>query len=230
MAINKTTIDEFVTRIKNNTPLVYEKGKTEGAEEGYDQGLTDVIEKQEEFLNGEPKTHYDLLWDAFQENGNRRNYRNTFCTWKPEYYKPKYPIIAEGNAAAAFWGAKVEEIGVLDFTEVTRIDTAFYQCFNLKTIEKLIVSEKCTNYVSCFTSCNVLENITIEGTIAADITFQYSKKLNRASIESIINALSDKEEGLTVTFPKIAINNAFTTEEWEALEATKPKWNISLLG
>ena len=202
--------------VAENVPKVYEAG----SKVGFDAGK---------------KAEYDAFWDAFQENGNRRDYRNAFCTWKPEYYKPKYPIIAEGNAATIFWGAKIEEIGVLDCTEATRIDTGFYQCFNLKTIEKLIVSEKCTTYASCFTSCNELENITIEGTIAASINFQYSSKLSKVSIKSIINALS-ATSGLTVTFSKTAVNNAFGididdestwTFEWLELRGTKSKWTFN---
>ena len=191
------------------------------------------------------QNEYDTFWDAFQENGNRRNYRNAFCFWKPEYYKPKYPIIGTGMAMACFWESTLEAIGVLDFSEVTSLNTAFYRNLYLKTIEKLIISEKCTNFENSFTSCNELENITIEGTISANINFRYSSKLSKASIKSIINALSTTAEGLSVTFSKTAVNKAFetsegladgsTSAEWIALagdentEGIRPNWNISLL-
>ena len=77
--------------------------------------------------------------------------------------------------------------------------------------------------------CIELRNITFSGTIGKDIDFQKSTKLTKASIESIINALSSTASGVTVTFSQIAVNNAFSTDEWNALIATKPNWTISLV-
>jgi hypothetical protein len=57
----------------------------------------------------------------------------------------------------------------------------------------------------------------------------WSPKLSKASIESIINALSSTTSGLTVTISKTAKEAVFTTEEWATLIATKPNWTISLV-
>jgi hypothetical protein len=68
----------------------------------------------------------------------------------------------------------------------------------------------------------------MEGTIAGAINLKWSKKLSKASIESVIGCLSDAKTGLTATFSTTAKNNAFTTEEWDALVASKPNWTIAL--
>jgi hypothetical protein len=57
----------------------------------------------------------------------------------------------------------------------------------------------------------------------------WSPKLSKASIESIINALSSTTSGLTVTISKTAKEAAFTSAEWSALIATKSNWTISLV-
>ena len=67
-----------------------ESGKT--YEEGYEEGYTEG--KQSE---------YDRFWDAYQQNGNRTDYSNSFagCGWTQENFKPKYDIAPE-NAYMIF--------------------------------------------------------------------------------------------------------------------------------
>lgn len=271
MATNKTTIDEFVTRIKNNIPLVYEKGKTEGVEEGFEEG------KQAE---------YDAFWDAYQDYGNRRNYQYGFAGtgWNNVTLKPKYTITVTASSAASMFArcnyankTRVDMTEVckkLDASNLTNATSMFQDAFlenvtvdlgNATTLSNcfssgnvganksirnvtLKVTEKCTTFSNAFTYCGATEEIifTEDSVIASNgLNLQWSKKLNRASIESIINALSNKEEGLTVTLSKAAVDTAFetvkgaadgsTSAEWIALvgnettEGIRPKWNISLV-
>jgi hypothetical protein len=75
-----------------------------------------------------------------------------------------------------------------------------------------------------------LEELYCEGTL--DITglnLKDSTKLNKASIESIISVLSTTTTGLSITLSKTAVNNAFTTDEWNALIGTRTNWTISLV-
>ena len=84
-----------------------------------------------------------------------------------------------------------------------------------------------------------LENIIFEGEIGKEIDIQHSHKLTKASITSIINALSSTTSGLSVTLSKTAVNTAFETStganngsistEWSALVATKTNWTINLV-
>lgn len=231
MAINKTTIDEFVTRIKNNTPLVHEKGVEEGLEE--------AIATQEELLADKPQTYYDTFWDALQKKGQPTNYQyafafNRFYSDDTDAYNPKYDIKIYDNVTTA---------GTYTFAQSTRlIDTKvaiyannhsiagmFSGAKNLKTIRKLVINPN-TVVTNVFNNCSALEELNVEGTIGQNgFDVHWSTLLNKASIESIINCLSDTTSGLTVTLSQTAVNNAFTPEEWEALEATKTNWTISLV-
>lgn len=60
-----------------------------------------------------------------------------------------------------------------------------------------------------FQSCSALKEIRIDGTIKASLDFKDCKSLSKASITSIVNALSQTTSGLTITFSKTAVNNAF---------------------
>jgi hypothetical protein len=106
----------------------------------------------------------------------------------------------------------------------------FAHCWaNLKYIEKIIVHEG-IEFKNWFSNDSGLESITIEGTIGQNgFDISPSKVLNKASIESIISHLSDTAADKTVTLSKTAVNNAFTTEQWNELIATKNNWLISLV-
>lgn len=124
----------------------------------------------------------------------------------------------------------VTHLPVMDFSSATDAQLAFAYASKLHTIDELIVGEKITTITSVFDGCIVLENVVIKGTIKINgFDFKDCKKLSKASIESIINALSTTTSGLTVTLSKTAKEKAFTTDEWNALIATKSNWTISLV-
>lgn len=260
MATNKTTIDKFITRIKNNTPLVYEKGKTEGVEEGLDTAIT----VQEEFLESQPQAYYDIFWDMVQHNGTRTNYRYAFAgtSFDVELMKPKYPIIPKDATYMFMHNTRgypdmkdySEICKILDLSQITDATSIFqnicgknltvdlsncekapnaFNCNSGGSIDNLTlkVTEKLTSASSMFLYNTHLETLifTDDSVIAVGLTLQRCSKLSKASIESIINALSTTTSGLTVTLSQTAINNAFTEEEWDALETTKTNWTINLI-
>lgn len=105
----------------------------------------------------------------------------------------------------------------------------FRGCKSLHTIRKIKLQEGFNIHMpDAFTNCTALENIVFEGVIPKNITFQWSTLLSKASIISIINALSTTATGQTATFSQTAVNNAFSTEEWDALIATRSNWTIAL--
>lgn len=119
-------------------------------------------------------------------------------------------------------------LGVFDFTgAVSGTTTVFISAVNLKTIDKIIVGENTKEYTNWFNGCSKLESVTIEGVICKNSFNTQWCPLNRASIESIMAALSTTTTGLTVTFKKTAVEAAFTTEEWAALCATRSNWTIA---
>ena len=125
-----------------------------------------------------------------------------------------------------------------DTSKGTNFGYMFSQCTNLTTIPQLDTS-KGTNFTYMFNSCSKLTNLTMTGTIKANgMDLQHSTKLSKASIISVINALSDTTNALKVQLSKTAVNNAFetsggvadgsTSEEWTTLIATKANWTIAL--
>jgi hypothetical protein len=142
------------------------------------------------------------------------------------------------RASETFANAYVKNI-TLDLSNCDSLDRIF-TCSDAggKTCENvtLKVSAKCTKYPQTFYYCSGLTELRfMEGSvIAANIEFAQSKNLTRASIESIVNALSTETRGLTVTFSLEAVNKAFNTDdvslslEWNELIKDK-HWIFNLI-
>lgn len=111
------------------------------------------------------------------------------------------------------------------------LTSMFNGCSALHTIEGIHLAEDGSQVfgTSIFTSCAKLENVTFYGTIGDNISFSPCVKLSKASIENIVEHLSDTISGKTLSLSKTAVNNAFTDAEWTALADTKKNWTISLV-
>ena len=104
----------------------------------------------------------------------------------------------------------------------------FLNCKKLKTIELLRSTKECT-YTSTFQTCSSLENITIDGQIGQNISFQWSPLLTHESLMSIINALVDYSEdtsGTTYTLTIGTDNIAKLSAEEIAIIENKG-WNYA---
>lgn len=139
------------------------------------------------------------------------------------------------NVRYAFYNAAFTHLGVLDFSKIIHAGE-FAGTFNwsgAKTVDLIKLSATQGSYSSTFNSWPALENITIEGSISCNgASFAQSTKLTKASITSIVNALSATTSGFTITLSKTAVTTAFgSTEsaEWNALIAPKSNWTISLV-
>jgi hypothetical protein len=108
----------------------------------------------------------------------------------------------------------------------------FAYCSLLHTIGKITVDEN-TRFDNPFANNLSLENLTIAGTIGQNgFNVQWSTKLSKASIISIINALSTTASGNSVTLSKVAVESAFgstASEEWISLINTRSNWTINLV-
>ena len=133
---------------------------------------------------------------------------------------------------STFMWARICRIGVIDCRASTYPLSSTFAYGKIKTIDKLIVKPELT-YSGTYASQTDLVNITIEGTIGQNgLDMSPCTKLSRASIESVINHLSTTTSGLTVTFSKTAVTNAFgstTASAWTTLVNSKSNWTISLV-
>lgn len=209
-----STIADKLTQIANDIPIIYESGYNSGFSDGLSKGEYD---------------YFYSFWDSFQQNGNRKYYPYAFSFgWNDENFNPQYPLINLSQVTYMFFNSEITNVNVDIGINGIRADAMFSQCKQLQTIKKLIVDENTTFASNSFYQCEALENITIEGTIASDINLQYSTKLSRASVESVINHLSDSTSG-TITFNEAVLWNNYTPDAFEELIATKPNWTISLV-
>ena len=136
------------------------------------------------------------------------------------------------------WFSRVGEINTLLASNINYI---FGWNSYIRTIDKLILKDDGSQtFTSSFAGCSMLENIIVEGVIGQNgFDMKNSTRLSKASIVSIINALSLTTTNLTVTLSKTAVNRAFetldgaadgsTSTEWTTLIASRPNWTISLI-
>ena len=135
------------------------------------------------------------------------------------------------NIEQLFNGSVVETYGVIDARGATNLNYILYAAKSMRSVSKIIIKDDGSQSVVSFAqNCLALEDITIEGVFGqTGLSFQWSTKLSKASITSIVNALSAAAGGLSVTFSRTAVNNAFTTDEWSALAGTRSNWTINLV-
>ena len=134
-----------------------------------------------------------------------------------------------GEMQNVFTNAKgITKIGTISLLACKTNTVALFQgCEALHTITCLVVNENNT-FKSMFTKCTALENLTIQGIIANDMDLSPCP-LSKTDIANIItNNLSNTAAGKIITFNQTAVETAFTTEEWNALVATKANWSIGL--
>lgn len=123
----------------------------------------------------------------------------------------------------------IRAVGFIDTRSCNSFTYAFSHATALETIRLLKLKDDGlqTFNTQTFQNCTALKNIAVEGVIGNDFDIHWSP-LTKASVESILNALSTEVTGRTISFNKTAVNAAFTTDEWNALVATKSNWTITL--
>lgn len=148
------------------------------------------------------------------------------------------------NINYMFFGVSCTRLGVLDFSKSITTGDNLAWCPNLKTIDKIIVGAKTVFTNATFQGDTNLEDIIFDGTIAqSGLNLQWSTKLSRASIESVIGHLDDtyNRPASSITLSLAAVNKAFEsgegnnngadTDEFNNLcaGARAANWTISLV-
>ena len=136
------------------------------------------------------------------------------------------------NFASTFMSSSITRVGTIDMTKATGTVSGTFYAQMLVTIEKWIVPEGLAFGSNFFQMAYDLENVVVEGTIGSALDMHWSSKLSKASIKSVINALSSTASGKTLSLSKTAVTNAFgstTAAEWTALVGTKSNWTITLV-
>jgi hypothetical protein len=197
------------------------------------------------------KSEYDEFWDVISSNWTRTTWSQAFKCWSCEYIHPPKQIKPTAESIHVFAAnptlkkiekkyfdfsgmpinsaqdlyqgcPSLETIEDVGLPAMRNYNYIFNNCTALKTIECLRFSNETTTAVSSFYYCNALESITIEGEICISLNFQWSTKLSKESIISIVTHLSDTQ-GATLTLSKTAVDNAFMTEDG-TLGSTSDEW------
>lgn len=240
----KSAIEEKGVTVGDGTIDTYAEKISEisvGGSGDYEQGYEDG--KQEE---------YDRFWNAVQDNGNRTDYTTAFYsqTWNDTTFNPKYAMkptearemfrnshitskekfanidfSVNKNFYMTFQQGHIVELPIIDASNGTDFYYMCQGCYTLKSIEKLILSDKATRFEGAFSGCGYLENIIIEGVIPQKIDFGSSPLLNDASIQSIIDHLKDLTGGTVQTLTLHATVGGKLTDEQKATITAK-NWTL----
>ena len=237
----------------------YTEGHTFGISEGYDIGSKNEYDRfWNEFQDYGNRTDYGWSFRCWGGDYIRPKYKIQTFTFRSDsmfqlsrvkkieaaYFDfsgiNSLPNNSPNGATYCMFNAskRLEEIEDLNIP-AGNYHSTWHNCTALKKIAVVRISADNT-FTNAFNNCTALEEVTFSGTLAKNgLNLQYSPKLNRASIESVINVLSTSTSGLKVTLSKAAVNKAFETAvgandgvgsaEWTALIATKSNWTISLI-
>lgn len=169
------------------------------------------------------------------------NYAFYGTNWNDAIFKPKYDIVPTAivqtfynspitdltsilekqgvvldtsnctNFSFAFAHSKLTNIPKINMSTCTNSSSTFVSSRSIVRIEGIVSSEKTIFDKSTFQNCSALKHIIFEGTIASDITLQWSKKLDRASILSLLQCLNATVSGITATLPSKCIDTVTDT-------------------
>lgn len=251
------TMAELQVQIAENMPLVYAAGKRKGAEsneafaEGrkaeydafWDEYMPDVFADYDSHFAGRGwnevtfKPPYEIPRGEHAPTSFSRMFANSNIT-NLSNVKIKWDKAARTDMMF-YWATLITELPEIDLSNVTNCNDMFSSATNLVKIKRLRVSPT-TQLRGAFYACKALTNIVVEGEIAFDgLSFEQSTMLSKASITSIIRALSERAPGKTLTLSITAVNTAFYSAptpgseraEWKELIAPKTNagWTINLV-
>lgn len=140
------------------------------------------------------------------------------------------------NLQYAFQMASMARLGKVDLSKCTSTSNLFAYS-TIYEIDEIVFSEN-TQIDNLFMDCGALKKVKFSGVIASNgLNLQWSKNLDRASIESVFSVLSQEVSSLSITLSLDAVNKAFETQdgandgsksaEWQALKDTRK--NVTIL-
>ena len=116
------------------------------------------------------------------------------------------------NLYYTFSDSTITHIGEIGHIHCNNIQNMCINCNNLISIDKLTIGSNAqghlTTMINAFINCNSLEHVIIDGEITGhDCNVQWSPKLDKESLMSIINALKDYSEDTSGTVWVITVGS-----------------------
>lgn len=188
---------------------------------------------------------YTFAGSAWNEYTFRPNKQITISTGNPQYafaqhnYRGEpYDLAAQfekygGNldcSAAVgvhymFYQAKITRVPALNLSSCTTLSNTFNGCSSLVTIDGLTLSPTAA-FTNTFAGCTSLANITIDGEIGKNISFEDSPLLTTESVQSIIDHLKDLTGATAQPLTLHADVKANLTEE-QLATITGKNWSVA---
>lgn len=123
----------------------------------------------------------------------------------------------------------ITHIGEVNVSSASSIGSLFGFCIDIETIDKITgLTASHTTDGAVFTQCSNLTNVRFEGELGGDLRIQWSTKLTRESLLSLLQVLCDYSEDTSGTAHTITLgetNKAKLTEE-ELNIAINKGWGV----
>ena len=111
------------------------------------------------------------------------------------------------NLQYAFQWFFASRFGKIDLSNCTSASSIFAYS-TIYEMDEIVFSER-THIDGMFTGCGELEKVKFSGVLTKSLDMGDCKKLNKASIESIFNIISQEVSNLSLTLSEEAVNKAF---------------------
>lgn len=238
--MNAQTVAELTEKLRlasENTTRMYNVGFEAGRALG-DDVLWDSIQNygmRTDYECAFRRTKWDKLFNPKYsfENVTSANYLFEYAKVGDNLYTDKLDFSKCVKMIGAFLGSDVTRLKKFDMRGCTAAyngaASVFFNCGNLKEITEFYPPIN-TGFSATFNSCEALETINFCSELAVNgLNLQWSKKLSRESIISIINALSVHTSGLSITLSRAAVNKAFETSEGANDGENSTEWTDDII-
>lgn len=261
-------ISELIAEITPKLPAiaekqqaVYDKGLFHGEMHGLDRGIEQGKEEERQktwgaIQQGGTRTNYEYAFRNWNLEGIRPIYDilPTTCGYMfigcggtqtdiAQVFEDCEIVFNTSKSTSLAWmffNSTVTRVPVIDTTSASMVDSLFYSCIYLETIDEIVLKEDGSQTITTILDyCYALKNLKVSGVIGSNgFNVQWSTELTEESLRSIVNALSTTttEQIRTVTLSLVAVNKAFetsegakdgaTSEKWAELTATRSNWTI----
>lgn len=234
------SIAEKLTTIAENTPKVYEAGKDAQWNEFWDSYQARGAALYSSYLfagNGWRDKHFKPKYDIVVSKGGATGmFRQCRITNLKKILQECGVILDTSQAtdlSNAFSYSKITYLPKISLKSVTTgTDYIFGSTStetNLISIDEVEVAETTTIKSNAFNYDSKLEHVIFTGTIAKNgLNLQWSTKLDKESLLSILNCLKDYSQDTSGTdwFVTIGAENIAKLTEEEKLIATNKGWDI----
>lgn len=237
------TIAEKLTTIAQNEQKVYEAGIDVGKKSEYD-AFWDALQKNGTASNYEyafgSRVWTDKMFKPKYNITLAAGYTATDMFARSNITNVKQRLIEAGvvlDTSACtyftrmFYNAKTTEIPTIDISNAKGTQTLFASA-SIVSIDKVIISETTKINVDMFSGATKLKDIVFDGVIGSNLDMSQCTNLSKASITSIMNALSTTATGKTLTLSQDAVEVAFIpddVDEWAALVNARSNWTITMI-